>query len=105
MPARLSNGWDSTPSGTAVTIELTWDRRRYRSTAAVASDVAIPLAFDGGGPRAFGAQPAALEPLAGEGFTGRVEKGASCNASVLHLAPHGNGTFKHAVFDIVLAAS
>ena len=100
MQARPSNGWGSIPSATAVAIELFFNGCRYRSTAAVASDVAIPLAFDGRGPRAFGAPEAAADPLAVEGFTGRVETGASCNASVLHLTPHGNGTHTETVAHI-----
>ena len=78
-------------------IELTCNGRRYRAVAAVASDVAIPLSFDGGGPRAFGATAAAAEPLSVGDFSGRIETGASCNASVLHLAPHGNGTHTETV--------
>ncbi len=100
MPVPPSNGWVSIPSVTAVVIELFFDGRRYRSTAAVASDVAIPLAFDGGGPRAFGAQPAVLDPLVVGDFTGRMGTGATCNASVLHLAPHGNGTHTESVAHI-----
>lgn len=100
MPVPPSNGWGSTPSVTAVAIELFFDGRRYRSTAAVASDAAIPLAFDGGGPCAFGAQPAMLDPLVVGDFTGRMGTGATCNASVLHLAPHGNGTHTESVAHI-----
>ncbi len=97
MPVRPSSGWGSTPSDTTVAIELLFNGRRYRSTAAVASDVAIPQSFDGSGPRAFGAQAAVADPLAVGDFTGRVETGASCNASVLHLTPHGNGTHTETV--------
>ena len=100
MPVPLSNGWGSIPSVTAVAIELIRNGRRYRATAAVASDVAIPLAFDGTGPRAFGAQGATADPLTAGDFTGRVETGASCNASVLHLTPHGNGTHTETVAHI-----
>jgi len=80
-----------------VALELSFGGRRYRATAAVASDVAIPQSFDGSGPRAFGAQAAVAAPLAVGDFTGRVETGASCNASVLHLTPHGNGTHTETV--------
>lgn len=97
MPARPSTGWGWTPSDTTVAVELSFNGRRYRSMAAVASDVAIPQSFDGSGPRAFGAQAAVANPLAVGDFTGRVETGASCNASVLHLTPHGNGTHTETV--------
>ncbi len=71
--------------------------RTYRSHAPVASDLAIPLAFDGTGPQAFGAMPASLRALASPGFSARVAAGASCNASVLEIAPHGNGTHTETV--------
>lgn len=78
-------------------IETTWNGRRYRSRAPIATDLAIPLAFDGRGPRAFGAQAAAATPLVAPGFSARVAKGASCNASILHMAPHANGTHTETV--------
>lgn len=78
-------------------IEISWNHRRYRASAAVASDVAIPLTFDGSGPRAFGTDAATAVPLAVGEFTGRVDNGASCNASVLHVTPHGNGTHTETV--------
>lgn len=78
-------------------IELSFGARRYRALAPVASDLAIPLAFDGAGPRVFGAAAARAEPLAAGDFTGRVATGASCNASVLRLTPHGNGTHTETV--------
>lgn len=83
-------------NATAV-LEIEWNGRRYRSRAPVASDLSLPLAFDGTGPLAFGAGPAALRPLAAPGFSGRVAAGASCNASVLTVTPHGNGTHTESV--------
>src|SRR5690625_244996 len=78
-------------------IEIRLDGRTYRSHAPIANDLAIPLAFDGRGPTAFEAESANLRPLASPGFTGRVTSGASCNASVLEIAPHGNGTHTETV--------
>lgn len=78
-------------------LELAYSGRRYRSHTPVANDLALPLAFDGGGPRAFGAEAARITPLASPGFSARVAEGASCNASVLHVAPHGNGTHTETV--------
>ena len=78
-------------------IEVEWNGRRYASRAPVASDLSIPLAFAGTGPSAFGAEPAAARPLAAPGFSGRVASGASCNASVLTVTPHGNGTHTESV--------
>lgn len=78
-------------------LEVQWNGRRYRGRAAVASDLSIPLAFDGSGPLAFGAAAPALHPLAAPGFSGRVASGASCNASVLTVTPHGNGTHTESI--------
>lgn len=77
--------------------EVEWNGRRYRSSAAVAGDISIPLAFDGTGPAAFGADPATLRPLVAPGFSGRVGAGASCNASVLTVTPHGSGTHTESI--------
>lgn len=82
-------------------IELTLGGRRYRATAPVASDIALPLSFDGRGPRAFGAPPAQAGPLSVGAFNGRVAGGASCNASVLTVTPHGNGTHTESVAHLV----
>lgn len=82
-------------------LELEWNGRRYRSRTLIASDLSIPLAFDGGGPCAFGAAPPAQRPLAAPGFSGRVASGASCNASVLTVAPHGNGTHTESLAHLV----
>lgn len=57
-----------------------------------AYDLAIPLRFDGPQPRHFGALPAVTEPMRAHGFVGAVTQGGSCNARVLTLNPHCNGT-------------
>ena len=82
-------------------LEISRGHRRYRAGAPVAGDIALPLAFDGGGPRAFGAPPARAEPLSAGTFKGRVAAGASCNASVLSITPHGNGTHTESVAHLV----
>lgn len=82
-------------------IELTYYGRRYRAVAPMASDIALPLAFDATGPQAFGAPAAASVPLSVGAFTGRVTTGASCNASVLSVTPHGNGTHTESVAHLV----
>ncbi len=78
-------------------LKVDWNGRRYTSQAAVASDLGIPLSFDGDGPVAFGAALATSEPLTAPGFSGQVKAGASCNASVLTFAPHGNGTHTESI--------
>ncbi|MGA7966056.1 MAG: cyclase family protein [Gammaproteobacteria bacterium] len=82
-------------------IELTYNGQRYRAAVPMTSDIALPLAFDATGPQAFGAPAADSTPLSTGGFSGRVAAGASCNASVLSVTPHGNGTHTESVAHLV----
>lgn len=100
MRAPRSSGSVSMRNDTIV-LEAEYNGRRYRSRAAVASDLSIPLTFDGTGPCAFGGEPARLHPLATPGFSGRVTDGASCNASVLTVTPHANGTHTESIAHLV----
>src|ERR1700722_9435760 len=59
---------------------------------AAGASLARVLDFVGPQLRCFGAAPASSQPLAVGEFSGRVDRGASCNASVLTLTPHANGT-------------
>jgi kynurenine formamidase len=64
---------------------------------AAGASLARPLEFHGPQLRCFGAAAAASVPLVVGAFGGRVAQGASCNASVLTLTPHANGTHTEAV--------
>jgi arylformamidase len=57
-------------------------------------DLAIELDFTGPQPRHFGAPRANSRPYESPGFDfkGSVERGASCNCSIIVLIPHCNGT-------------
>ena len=57
-------------------------------------DLAIELDFTGPQPRHFGAPRANSRPYESPGFDfkGSVERGASCNCSIIMLTPHCNGT-------------
>ena len=57
-------------------------------------DLAIELDFAASQPRHFGAPRASARPYEspGSGFKGSVERGASCNCSMIALIPHCNGT-------------
>ncbi len=61
--------------------------------------LAIDLRFSSqpGQPRHFGAPPASSRPFAVPGFSGSVERGASCNCHTLTLIPHCNGTHTECV--------
>jgi len=47
--------------------------------------------------RCFGAPAATAKPLQTADFTGRVDRGGSCNCSVVTLTPHANGTHTECV--------
>jgi hypothetical protein len=64
---------------------------------AAGASLARPLEFHGPQLRCFGAAAAQLAPLVIGSFNGRVAQGASCNASILTLAPHANTTHTEAV--------
>ncbi len=59
--------------------------------------LALPPRFDGHGVRHFSAPPPRALPLQIDGFSGRVATGASCNASVITLTPHCDGTHTECV--------
>ncbi len=59
--------------------------------------LALPMRFDAGDPRHFGAPAAVSRPLVLPGFSGEVRSGASCNCRTIELTPHCNGTHTESV--------
>jgi arylformamidase len=55
-------------------------------------DLSTEIDFEGPQARHFGAPRASSQPFAVPGFTGAVERGASCNCRSITLIPHCNGT-------------
>ncbi|MBV6418105.1 MAG: hypothetical protein CMLOHMNK_02889 [Steroidobacteraceae bacterium] len=70
---------------------------QWRVDLAQPVDLSMPIAFDGGGPRHFGATPPRSLPFAVGDFSGEVESGASCNCRTLTLIPHCHGTHTECV--------
>ena len=64
---------------------------------ASAVSVAVTLDFGGTQPRHFGAPRASSQPFEAPGFSGSVERGASCNCEQITLIPHCNGTHTECV--------
>jgi kynurenine formamidase len=64
---------------------------------AAGASLARVLEFAGPQLRCFGAAAATSKPLVVGDFSGRVERGASCNSSILTLTPHANGTHTEGV--------
>ncbi len=54
--------------------------------------LSIPIRPDGRHPRFFVDEAVGFETLSGGGFTGRVERGGSCNVDRVRLIPHCHGT-------------
>jgi arylformamidase len=73
-------------------VALAIDGSMFHADLQVFHDLAIPQDFDGAQPRWFDAPPAHSAALSSGGFSGRVERGASCNCSTLTLTPHCDGT-------------
>jgi arylformamidase len=59
---------------------------------AAGASLARVLDFQGPQLRCFSAPAAISRPLQTADFTGRVDRGGSCNCSVITLTPHANGT-------------
>jgi len=73
-------------------VALSIDGSMFRADLHVFHDLAMAQDFDGAQPRWFDAPPARSAALSAGGFSGRVERGASCNCSTLTLTPHCDGT-------------
>lgn len=71
--------------------------RRYRALVRGGVDIAIPLDFAGAQPEHFGAGPARAEPMRAGAFVGDTRQGGSCNARVVTLNVHCNGTHTESV--------
>lgn len=66
--------------------------RIFRADAEAGHDISIALDFHGAQPNHFGSAPAAAEPMRAGEFVGDTRAGGSCNAEVLTINPHCNGT-------------
>jgi len=82
-----------TDSGAGIVpVTLQLGGRAFHADLGAGHELALALDFDGAQPRWFGAATASSSACAGEGFTGRVATGASCNCSTVTLTPHCDGT-------------
>jgi len=79
----------------ALTLEVAG--RRYQALVRDGVDIAIPLDFAGPQPAHFGAAPARAEPMRSGSFVGDTRQGGSCNARVVSLNVHCNGTHTEGV--------
>jgi kynurenine formamidase len=77
--------------------ELNIGGRKVRVALDRGVSLAIPVDFNGAGPRHFGAPPATSKPWSVGNFSGSVATGASCNCSTLTLIPHCQMTHTESV--------
>lgn len=73
-------------------LQLDFEGRTFTADAAAGRDISIWLDFDGPQPNHFGAMRASAEPMRAGDFIGDTRAGGSCNAMVLSMNPHCNGT-------------
>jgi len=73
------------------------DGKGLLADLAAGSSLARVLEFRGAQLRCFSAPAAMSRALQTADFTGRVDRGGSCNCSVLTLTPHANGTHTECV--------
>lgn len=72
--------------------QLVWNRRPIRIDFSAGCPLAILLDPHGPQPCFFASGPMHSEPIRNGNFTGDVRQGGSCNAEILHWAPHCHGT-------------
>lgn len=80
---------------------LDLDGRSISIDLAKPCSLAIPLGFNRPQPRFFGAPSAVREPLQSGDWIGDTRRGGNCNAEILTLVPHCNGTHTECVGHIV----
>jgi kynurenine formamidase len=77
--------------------ELNFGGQRVRVALDRGVSLAIPVEFNGSGPRHFGAPPPSSQPWATKGFSGSVASGASVNCATLTLIPQCQMTHTESV--------
>ncbi len=71
--------------------------KRWTIDAGASVELAIPLAFEGEQPRAFGLPPAQSKAVADGDFIGDTRRGGSANCETVQLTAHANGTHTEGV--------
>lgn len=74
------------------TATLSFGGESCRFDLAKGHDLSVAMDFHGKQPNHFGGSPASAVAMQAGGFVGDTRSGGSCNAEVLTLIPHCNGT-------------
>ena len=80
---------------------LTWRGRPLRIDFSAGSPIAIVLDPHGRQPSFYSVDRMHAEPLRNKSFVGDVRLGGSCNAELLHWAPHCHGTHTEGIGHIL----
>lgn len=84
-------------------LQLEFGARTFTADIGAGRDISIALNFDGPQPNHFGAIRASAEPMRAGDFVGDTRAGGSCNASVLRMNPHCNGTHTECIGHVTTA--
>jgi kynurenine formamidase len=76
-------------------------QEKYKFDTEFSNSIAIPLKFNDKQPNHFGAEYASEKPMVAGEFIGNTKQGGSCNANVITLNPHCNGTHTESIHHIV----
>ncbi len=82
-------------------LEVVIAQEKYTFDTDFSYSIAIPLKFNGKQPNHFGAEYASETPMTAGEFIGNTKQGGSCNANVIQLNPHCNGTHTESIHHIV----
>lgn len=74
---------------------------KYKLDTEISYSIAIPLKFNRKQPNHFGAEYASEKPMTAGEFIGNTKQGGSCNANIITLNPHCNGTHTESIHHIV----
>lgn len=82
-------------------INLTIDHQQFSADFSDGKSISITLSPNGEQPNHFGVSDCTSEPVVAGSFIGDTKQGGSCNANVISLIPHCNGTHTESVSHIV----
>jgi arylformamidase len=80
---------------------VNWNDRELTIDYSAGRSLAIPLIPDGPQPAFFSSSAAYSEPIVEGAFIGDVRQGGSCNAEIVHWAPHCHGTHTECIGHIL----
>jgi len=80
-----------------MTAEIEINSKKYRVDLQNPHDISIHLDFTGDQPNSYGIPKSTATPFSGNGWSGDVRQGGSCNFDEIKTVPHCNGTHTECV--------